>query len=264
MVCFSTMDDSSRRRYRIPPIEEAICEMHFAPGRDWDLTIPGKLQSELGSAYIGRPQEQRVQVFGVGLEQQGSPPSIQIGEGLAKVQLVTEDSRRIIGVGPDVLSIHILRPYHSTTYPEPTGWMEFYTRIEEALKAYWNVAEPIGINQIGIRYINIINIPGDTDLDKYLNSALPKMDILPSHMTNFVSRVEYMYQDNIRLILSQSSVGDQPNNLGFYLDLDLIWSDVDPVDQARALTIASDLHDREKQAFEAIITDKTREVFNDN
>ena len=98
-----------RRRYRNPPIEEALCEFRFEPGRDWDLTIPGKLQTAIGDEYIGKPQEQRV--IKVGLEAQGGQPSnLRFGEGLAKVQLVTSNGKRMVGVGPDVLSIHMLRP----------------------------------------------------------------------------------------------------------------------------------------------------------
>ena len=41
-----------RRRYRNPPIEEALCEFRFKPGRDWDLTIPGKLQAAIGEEYM--------------------------------------------------------------------------------------------------------------------------------------------------------------------------------------------------------------------
>lgn len=35
----------TRRRYRNPPIEEALCEFYFDPSEEWDLTIPGKLRS---------------------------------------------------------------------------------------------------------------------------------------------------------------------------------------------------------------------------
>ena len=64
---------TERRRYKNPPIEEALCEFGFAPGPDWDPTIPGKLQAELGDAYSGKPGEQKaVQVGLTNAERQAS------------------------------------------------------------------------------------------------------------------------------------------------------------------------------------------------
>ena len=58
--------------------------------------------------------------------------------------LFTEDQTRAVGVGPDVLSVHMLRPYQRPEPPEESGWDEFRPRIATALKAYWDVAEPVG------------------------------------------------------------------------------------------------------------------------
>ena len=86
--------------------------MSFASprGPDWDPTVPGKLQAELGDEYSGKPREQRAVQVGLRV-QKGKPADLQYDEGLAKVQLVTKQGTRMVGVGPDVLSIHMLRPY---------------------------------------------------------------------------------------------------------------------------------------------------------
>ncbi len=39
---------NQRRRYRNPPIEEALCEFRYPPGQEWDLTIPCKFYLRLG------------------------------------------------------------------------------------------------------------------------------------------------------------------------------------------------------------------------
>ena len=250
-----------RRRYRNPPIEEALCEFRFKPGQAWDLTIPGKLQAAIGEEYVGKPQEQRV--VQVGLQVQGDKSSnLQLGEGLAKVQLVTGDGKRMVGVGPDVLSIHMMRPYQDPREPERSGWEEFRPRTETALGAYWDVAQPLGVLRVGIRYINKIVIPqGTVAVEKYLKCALPDVAGLPDQLTNFMSRVDYSYADNVRIVLSQGSVDVPPGQVGFLLDLDVIWENSEPVDKLRALSIANDLRERERAAFEAVITDKARELF---
>lgn len=252
-----------RRRYRNPPIEEAICEFRFEPDQDWNLTIPGKLQAALGNEYLGKPREQKV--MEVGFSPSGSqPPSIQFGEGIARVQLATENGRRTVGIGQDVLSIHMLRPYHDPNLDSPrgSGWTEFYSRIEEALEAYWRVAAPIGVNRVGIRYINRITIPMvPISVDDYLKCALPTVSGLPEILATFVSRVEYIYGDNVRLILSQGSIDEPSGQSGFLLDLDVLCT-TKCIGSTDALAKADDLHTREGIAFEALITDKARERFN--
>ena len=252
---------TERRRYRNPPIEEALCEFRFKPSQDWDLTIPGKLHTELGSNYSGKPRQQRV--VEVGLEiKEGTPSGLQHKEALDRVQLVTENESRIVAVGPDVLSVHMLRPYQDVSDPQRSGWDEFRPRLEEALNAYWTVAQPEGINRIGIRYINKIEFPHPrVTLTSYLNCVLPTVAGLPRSMDGFFSRAEFSYDDGIRLVLSQGTVPDTTTNLSFVIDLDVIWETNRAIPAETALTKADDLRNRERSAFEAVITDKARELF---
>ncbi len=252
-----------RRTYRNPPIEEAVCEFRFKPSQDWDLTIPGKLQAEISGDYTGRPQEQRV--IDVAFRTAGrKPPELKYGEGLAKVQLVTNDGKRKVGVGQDVLSIHMLRPYQQSADVTGSGWEEFRPRIEEALDAYWKVAAPEGVSRIGIRYINKIVVSpsgGLVRIEDYLNCAPPDVKGLPDHMIKYVSRAEYSYGDGARLILSHGTVKHPPGSIGFLLDIDVISEMSTPVDSGKALEIVNDLRKRERDAFEKLITKTARELF---
>ena len=250
-----------RRRYKNPPIEEALCEFRFKPGRAWDLTVPGKLQAAIGDEYMGKPQEQRVVQVGLQV-QQDKPSNLQLGEGLARVQLVTRNGKRMVGIGPDVLSIHMLRPYQDPGEPERIGWDEFQARIETALDAYLKVAQPLGVVRVGIRYINKIVIPtGTVTVEEYLKCALPVVNGLPDHLTSFMSRVDYTYADDVRIVLSQGSIDSPTNHVSLLLDLDVIWEHREAVDREKALNLVNDLRDRERAAFEAVITDKARELF---
>ena len=253
---------NQRRRYKNPPIEEALCEFRFASGTDWDFTIPGKLQGALGDRYSGKPREQKAVQIGLRV-QNGKPADLEYGEGLAKVQLVEQEGRRMVGVGPNVLSIHMLRPYQDTLNAEQGGWQEFGPRIAAALKAYRDVAQPEGINQIGVRYINKIEIPlTNIKIEEYLNCVHLKTEGLPEQYVNFLSRVEYVYEDKARLVLSYGLLDASSNGVDCLLDLDVIWQRGDtPIEWKASLEIASDLHERAGMAFEAIVTDKARELF---
>ena len=250
-----------RCSYKNPPIEEALCELRFTPGQDWDFTIPGKLHTELGDEYDGKPQEQKA--LEVELKARGDEPAdLRYSEGIARVHLVTKDGKRIVGIGPDALSVHMLRPYQDI--PEQGGWSEFRQRIEKALDAYWKVAQPKGVNRVGIRFINKIIIPQNKGtIADYLKCALPVVNGLPDRLNGSASRVDYSYEDGIRLVLSYWSINESSNQV-LFLDLDLIWENTEPIVRDEAMLKVDDLHTRERDAFETVITDEARRLFNDD
>lgn len=249
-----------RRRYRNPPIEEALCELYFDPREDWNLTIPGRLHTELGAEYSGKPQHQNVVHVGLTVHD-GQPAALQHGEGLRRVLLITNDRTRMVGIGPDVVSVHMLRPYQGTGDPEKGGWEEFRGRIQRTLDAYWSVAEPIGVKRIGIRYVNRIGIPqASANVGDYLKCALPVIQELPEQVHQYVSRTEFSYDKEVRIILSQAKLPSS-DVTHVLLDLDIIWQAEQTIGRERTMEMVQDLRDRERSAFEALITDKARDLF---
>jgi len=248
------------RRYRNPPIEEALCEFHFDSDETWDLTIPGKLHTELDD-YSGKPRQQNVVQVGLAL-QDGQPSELRHGERLGRVLLITNDGSRMVGIGPDVVSVHMLRPYQGNAGSAQDGWSEFRHRIQQALDAYWTVASPNGVKRISIRYVNRIGIPQEAaNIGDYLKCALPVVAELPPRVSEFVSRTELSYEDGVRLILAQVKFSSSTDATQIVLDLDVIWETESAVGKDVAIEKAKDLRDRERLAFEAIITDKAREIF---
>lgn len=256
----------SRHSYRNPPIDEAICEFRFSTHDDWDFTIPGKLQNALGDEYHGKSNTQKAIQVGLQLHQ-GNPPGFHFAEDIAKVQLSTIDKSRLVGVGPGVLSIHMLKPYMDSSLPEDKrGWAEFNDRIKSALEAYHNIANRISVEQVGIRYINKVPLPIDDSLrvEEYLRCAHLEIEGLPDSYSYFMSRIQYEYDNDCRLILSHGALDATESILECLLDIDVIQqtaylfsSDIDD-----SLQIVSNLHARAFQAFEAVITDKARAIFN--
>lgn len=47
---------TSRRKYKNPPIVEALCEFRFVPSDEWNLTVPGLIFQELKHVYDGKPR----------------------------------------------------------------------------------------------------------------------------------------------------------------------------------------------------------------
>ncbi|MCI0418029.1 MAG: TIGR04255 family protein [Acidobacteria bacterium] len=245
-----------RGKYRNPPIEEAIVEFRFVPGQEWDLTIPGKLHEHpaVKNQYPGKPRTQKVleAAFQAG---PGQTPNLAVREGVGRIQLVDHSGSHLISLGSDVLSVNVLRPYD--------GWEKFRPRIEATLSAYAEVAAPSSVARIGVRYINRIVLPGrESNIKTYFRCGPPSAPKLPRKMAGFMSRVEYVYDDAVQLLLTQASIDAPEGQSAFLLDLDVVWESAEAKGLDGAMEVVDDLHEREGKAFEAVITKAARDMFN--
>ncbi len=248
-----------KKRYKNPPIEEAVVEFLFVPGQEWDLTIPGKLHEhpDIKSQYPGKPRTKKLikeSAFQSGPDQ----VNLAVQEGISRIQLVDNDGRNLISLGTDVLGVNLLRPYPDN------GWEYFRPRIDTVLRAYSEVAQPKGVKRVGVRYINKIVVPEkEIEVGDYLQYSAPSAPDLPSKLAGFISRVEYIYDDvPIKLIVTQATVASPEGQPTFVADLDVIWEGAEPKSLDTVMELVDDLHEREGKAFEAIITDATRNLFN--
>lgn len=253
----------THRRYANPPIHEAICEFRFDGGGRWDPTIPGRLHVALDDAYAGPAQEQQVTEITVA-NAADRPPDLTFHRGIPKSLLTTQDGRRVVGVGPDVLSVHMLRPYQHPEHADESGWDEFRRRIEQALTAYWRVARPRSVRRLAVRYINHILIDESRwRLADYFRCAHSIAEDLPDNGDEFMGRVRYSYPDSVSLTLFHGSIRDSDDRSGFLLDLDVVWEGRSLTSVEEAVKRATDLRDRERSAFEAVITERARRLFDE-
>jgi uncharacterized protein (TIGR04255 family) len=248
-----------RRQYKIPPIEEALCEFRLSPDSDWDLTVIGRFQAHenIGSEYPGKPVEHQVLEGNLRIEA-GVPQGLATRQGLMKVQFPSSDETRLVGVGPNLLSVHVLRPY------ERDNWDGFKERIRKALEAYDKVAEPKGIVRIGMRYINKVTVPEpNASPERYFKYTPTRVEGIPCSMSGFFCRNEYLYDDGVKLLLTHTLIPPpSQNETSFILDLDVIWDDQEsPRGVHNILPFVEELRTRERDAFESLITDASREVF---
>jgi uncharacterized protein (TIGR04255 family) len=121
------------------------------------------------------------------------------------------------------------------------------------------------VNRIGVRYVNKIIIPatGRFELDDYISGGPVTPPGMNLTAASFLNRAEYAYEDQqAKLLLTFAALGSEPpGEPAFLLDLDVIWEDAQPLELKAALEKAELLHELEGAAFEALITDKVRELF---
>ena len=169
---------------------------------------------------------------------------------------MSDDGKRIVRVGPNIMTVHLLKPYSS--------WEDFRTQIHKALEAYRRVTEPSGIVQIGIRYINRIVVEADVvELGEYFTSPPNPPQDLPQTLDAFLVRISAVYEgEPVRIVTTFASESSPNDDESFFiLDIDVIgqWSDALTFEDAA--THIEDLRVKERLGFEALITERARIIF---
>jgi uncharacterized protein (TIGR04255 family) len=246
-----------RRVYKYPPIEEALCEFRFVNDAEWDPMLPLVFRDQIKESYPGKPVQRTPLEANLraGSDQAGA--SFLLKQELGRIQFPSEDGKALVSIGPNVLSAHMLRPYQR--------WEEFRPRIEEALSKYSSTLPCDGVRRIGLRYINKIEIEnaGSLDLNKYFTVPPMSPQGFPTRITSFITRTEHIYDDEpIKLILTFTDTSAKEGYAAFLLDLDLVWEFGDnPIPAEEAMNRVDTLRERERDAFEQLITDNSREMF---
>lgn len=242
-----------RRQYKNPPIEEAVCEFRFAAGSEWNPMIQARFLARIASSYDGNPREEP---FLIQLDD-ADPTKVR---QVTRVIIPAEDGTRQVSLYPNTLSVSALRPYE--------GWSEFRPRISDALDVYREFAEPVGVRRVGVRYINRMVLPESPScISRYFRGGPTPVEGLPQNAISILSRVQFLYEDGVTCRLIHSTFdAKQEDHVGLLLDLDLAWTE--PENEPRAIddamALVDDLRNRERSAFESVITDEARKVFNGN
>jgi uncharacterized protein (TIGR04255 family) len=129
------------RKLKIDPIVEALWEVRFA-SNDIPEVVVGKLASrEEWKSF----KSQRLPVADIPTALREADPELSMQPTL---QLQRGDDRRLVKIGPRVISYHALRPY--------PGWQTFEPELVECARFFFGALTGFTATRLGFRYINIL------------------------------------------------------------------------------------------------------------
>lgn len=239
------------RKYKNPPLVEALCEFQFIPQEPYDLTIPGLFYEKIKNEFPEKEEQAGVdfqlQMTDRGIEQKIVPVP-------PKVRFFKPGGTPLVQLAPDLLAVNCLQPYPS--------WESFKPVILENLEVYREVARPKGFRRIGLRYINVLELNKvNVELTDYFCYYPSIPEVLPQQVDTFLSRVEIPYEDE-RLILTLGTiVPKRPDSIQITLDIDYVMVTPEKITFDDISAWLDKAHERVEYAFEACITDKARELF---
>jgi uncharacterized protein (TIGR04255 family) len=243
---------SAREKYQNPPFIEAVCEFRLPPDSKWDLTVPGLIYERVSGTFPNKEQQaiQEIEIKPTvkGLEQQVRTED--------RVLFFSSDRKTVIQVGPAVLAINALKPYPS--------WESFKPRIEEAFAALTGVVNVRGFQRIGLRYINVVEIPGKlVRLEDYFDFYPFLGSNLPQDLAGFLVGCVLPFlggRDLCRLQISNAVPGRADVN-AFLLDLDYYLATPQAVRMTEALDWIENAHQQVESVFEGCLTESLRKIF---
>ena len=241
------------RKYSKPPIVEAVCEFRLTQESKWDLTIPGLIYEEVRKEFPNKEKRQ-IQELRFSPSQQG----VQQPETLTSelVQFYTNDRKTYIQVGHNLLSVSCLKPYPK--------WDGFKPRIKNAFRALIKIVDVIGLERVGLRYINRIEIPSQSvNLGDYFEFLPSTGEKLPKDATDFILGCVFPFfngRDLCKVQLTRA-VPENPVSVAFLLDLDYYLAQPRSVSASQALEWVEEAHQHVEDIFEGCIKQPLREIF---
>jgi uncharacterized protein (TIGR04255 family) len=242
------------RRYRKPPVIEALCEIYFA-GSSWDETVPGAFYERVKGDFPQKRQRtiQEAQIT-LGPEQAAAgvrqlPPWMQF---------VSDEKHRMIQLAQDLLVVNQLAPYPHFEDWEPD--------VYRALRIYRELAQPKNVARLGLRYINRVLIPEkQIRMEDYFTIYPNLPQRLGDMHGSFLVRVEVPQSDQGHTVVITFGTAPPPpaQEAGqvFLLDLYDLLTMNQLVDEEVLKREVRTAHDNIVVAFEDSITDKLRALF---
>jgi len=238
----------SGQPYAKPPIIEVVVEFRFAdPLKN---AVFKKLVRRLRAPYPSRVEQHTRQAQ---IDFQNAQADFT--DPVPQTVLTSNDEADRLTVRPDMVIWSRLAPYD--------GWDAFYPRIERDLQV---AHEAIGFrkfSRLGLRTINRIDVPFDTDLlARYEDYFTINITAPWEALDHYHWRVERKDpKDGITTIMQSGTVQPEvPNTAAFLLDIDVI-TDAVPNKIDEILEKLSYLRGIKNSLFEAAITDKARATF---
>lgn len=241
------------RKYKNPPIVEALCEFRFFSTQPWDFTIPGLIYERVKGEFPEKQQRGGI----IGFEWPFWERKIDqvIPPFLPWIQFWKKDKTALIQIAPDILVINQLKPYPS--------WGKFKSLILNNFGVYKEIANPRGLKKITLRYINKMDFDKkDFELKKYFQYFPSIPDTLPRIQDSFFVSSEFSYEEGEKLILTLgNTISPEPNVVSVTLDISYLIVVSGHLSFDDIPNWLEKAHERIRVAFETSITDETRIKF---
>src|SRR5437870_5283202 len=169
---------------------------------------------------------------------------------------LVEDKKLFIQLATNFLAVNCLAPYPS--------WNAFRPEIGRAYETVASLVEIQGLQRIGLRYVNRIEIGSPrVDLDGYFDFRPHLGERLPQDLASFIvgGILPFNEQQDMCKVQLTTAVADKPEINVFILDMDYFLLRSQAITPDHAMEWIEAAHENLETVFEGCITERLREIF---
>lgn len=243
----------SKIKYPNPPIQEAVCEVHFDTPQPF---IKERLE-QLKPVWAADYPDQKV-VEEKNVELKVTPEGIKHKVQPLGHRLICRatDGKRLVQLTRNMLVVNQLKPY--------PGWHEaFRDLILQQVNVFVKNVGAHKVRRIGLRYIDKIDVPEHpVTWENWFKLNLPTPAVTGCKTEGFQIQLRNRLCDDCHLTMNfvTMPVKGTPPVSPVIFDFDVVWQG-QPVEVAALAEILEKLHDPLGLAFEGYLTDKARGLF---
>ena len=240
--------------YKRPPIIEAVIEITFKKPHD-----TGKLEKftkKIGSFYqnsqISTGYRLDIDIKNI---KKAEPQTKKIPHPVHRFS--SGDMTEILFINESTFTVSQLAPY--------CGWEDFLKRFSRDWKVWKKILGFNEIEQIGVRYINRLDIPVDmptVTFSEYVN-IYPKAPEALGPNSSYSMQIQIpLFEEKSMLVLNSAVVKSPiPKHMSLIIDQDIIKNSEVPQNDDSIIEYLNIIHTRKNTIFESCVTDKARELF---
>jgi uncharacterized protein (TIGR04255 family) len=240
-------------KYPNPPIQEAICEIHF------DLPQPlakPQMESLMPIWAADYPEQRFIEERGITIQVGADGVQTTNRDDLGhRLICKSADGTRLVQLSGQFLAVNQLRPY--------PGWEEgFRDTITGRAAGLQTAIGKVSFRRVGLRYINRIDVPEcPLNWKTWFNFDLPSPTIEGSVPGQFQMQFNSALPKECRLTINLVLLPPtEPGKVSVILDLDVIWEGA-LQDFSELGTFLERVHQPHRLAFEAYLNEKSRRLF---
>jgi uncharacterized protein (TIGR04255 family) len=244
-----------RREYAHPPAVEVVIDLRVTPTRKFKPRLLDPLIKAESKRY-----PQVAQTFSVELSGKFTHPGVS-GTTEAKrehigYRIEAPGRTHVIQLQQEGFTFSRLQPY--------IGWEATIAEARRVWKHYEQLANPLQVNRLGVRYINRLDIPLPAgDISRYLLTAPALAANIPQQISGYAMELQLPQPDlpKTTAVMRQGLTPPPRDNvLSIILDIDVFKAVEFPASYAGIWNEFETLHRRENFLFESTITDTVREL----
>ena len=143
-----------------------------------------------------------------------------------------------------------------------TTWEQVFGEADRLWRLYVQIARPLEISRVAVRYINRLRLPGPAELRQYLAAPPVLPPPIPQAVREFLTRVVVDDDNNASAILIQALEASlDPGTVPLLLDIDAFREVSLPLEDPSVAGIFEQLRRLKNDIFFASIIERTVEMY---